>query len=335
MSTISITGTEISFQAQPGQSVLEAAEENGWAIPYSCRKGVCDTCVGTLDSGEASTMGSTGGVCGPQEGVRLCRTVPQGDIAVTPKRIKESAPPKRKRFTSVVFRARQVAPQVTVLDLRYPIGRRTPFQAGQFVNIILPDGDTRPYSLANPPTHNDAVQLHIRTEEGGAFSDKILNALKFHDPVEVEGPYGEFFVEDGDEPIILLATGTGFAPMRSIILDHVQRRLNRPIHLFWGARREEELYASEQLREWEARYEWFTYTPVISRPDSQWHGAGGWVQDAVLEAYPQLAGHHVYACGSERMIDSASQAFTAQRGLDPEHFHADAFVPATGTVVIG
>ncbi|UTM45750.1 2Fe-2S iron-sulfur cluster-binding protein [Glutamicibacter mysorens] len=335
MNTISITGTDIAFDAQPGQSVLEAAEDNGWAIPYSCRKGVCDTCVGVLDSGEASTLGAKGIVCGTGDAVRLCRTVPEGDIAVTPKRIKESAPPKRKRFTTQVFRARKVAPQVTVLELRYPIGRRTPFQAGQFVNIILPDGDTRPYSLANSPVHNDAVQLHIRTEEGGQFSDKILNALKFHDPVEVEGPYGEFFVEDGQEPIILLATGTGFAPMRSIILDHAERRLSRPIHLFWGARNEEELYAGEQLSEWERRFGWFSFTPVISRPDSEWHGAGGWVQDAVLAAYPDLSEFSIYACGSERMIESASAAFTTARGLDPEKFHADAFVPATGTVVIG
>lgn len=211
--TISVTDTDISFPAEDGQSVLDAAETAGWAIPYSCRKGVCATCEGTLTSGTLDSP-SQGCVRGPADKVQFCRAVPAGNVEIAPARIRESSPPERKRLTTAVFKIRQVSDQITILDLRYPIGRRTPFKAGQFVNIILPDGDTRPYSMANPPQCNDALQLHIRHESGGAFSDKILSYLGFHDEVEIEAPFGEFNVADGSSPIILLATGTGFAPMR-------------------------------------------------------------------------------------------------------------------------
>jgi NAD(P)H-flavin reductase/ferredoxin len=329
--TISVTDTDITFPYEPGQTVLDAAEAAGWAIPYSCRKGVCDTCVGTLRAGELGVPGA-GAVCGPADGVRLCRATPSGEVEISPRRIKASTPPLRKRLTSVVHRIRQPADQVSILDLRYPIGRRTPFRAGQFVNIILPDGDTRPYSLANSPQHNDAVQLHVRTEPEGRFSDKILRTLRHHDPVEVEGPFGEFVVDDGDDPIILLATGTGFAPMQSIILDHAVRRLTRSIHLYWGGRTPADLYLADTITEWAHRYPWLTFIPVLSCAHANWTGAVGRVQDVAVADHPDLAGHQVYACGSEAMTIAALDTMRRERELDPERFHADAFVPAATEV---
>ncbi|HEY3463532.1 MAG TPA: 2Fe-2S iron-sulfur cluster-binding protein [Amycolatopsis sp.] len=330
MNTISVTDTDITFPCEPGQTVLDAAEAAGWAIPYSCRKGVCDTCLGGITAGPVTVPG-TGSIRGPADGIRLCRATPAGDVEIHPRRIKASTPPVRKRLTTTVHRRRQVAPGVTILDLRYPIGRRTPFRAGQFLNVILDDGDTRSYSLANVPHHNDLAQLHVRHEPGGVFSAKILNQLEFHDTVEIEAPFGEFFVEDTAEPILLLATGTGFAPMRSIILDHIARRLTTPVHLYWGGRTREDLYLADTVAEWARRYPWLRFTPVLSRADAAWTGAVGWVQDAVLADYPELGARHVYACGNEAMTVAALDTLTRERGLDPERFHADAFVPATGT----
>lgn len=324
--TISVTGTDIAFVAEPGQTVLEAAEASGWAIPYSCRKGVCDSCVGGLSAGEVS-VGQGEPVCGPAD-VRLCRAMPNGDVEISPRRISKSTPPVRKRLTTTVYRRRQVADSVTILDLRYPIGRRTPFEAGQFLNVILDDGDTRSYSLANPPQQNDLAQLHVRHEPGGAFSARILQQLEFHDTVEIEAPFGEFHVEPSDEPIILLATGTGFAPMRSVILDHIANRSTRPVHLYWGGRTLEDLYLADVLRRWTRRYPWLTFTPVLSRPDSGWTGRKGWVQDALLADYPSLSDSRVYACGSPDMTTTALDTLHRKRGLDPERFFADAFVPA-------
>lgn len=329
--TISVTDTDVTFTYEPGQTVLDAAEAAGWAIPYSCRKGVCDTCVGALRAGELGVPGG-GTVCGPADGIRLCRATPNGEVEISPRRIRASTPPLRKRFTSLVYRIHKPDERVSILDLRYPIGRRTPFRAGQFVNIILPDGDTRPYSLANAPQNNDAVQLHVRTEPEGRFSDKILRALRRHDPVEVEGPFGEFIVDDGDDPIILLATGTGFAPMRSIILDHAARRLTRPIHLYWGGRTPADLYLADTVAEWARRYPWLTFTPVLSRPPATWTGAVGRVQDVSIADHRDLAAHQVYACGSEAMTIDALDTMRRERGLHPDRFHADAFVPAATEV---
>lgn len=323
---ISVTGTDIAFEAEPGQTVLEAAEASGWAIPYSCRKGVCDSCIGGLNAGEL-IVGQAEPACGPAE-VRLCRAVPNGDVVINPRRINKSTPPVRKRLTTTVYRRRQVADSVTILDLRYPIGRRTPFKAGQFLNVILDDGDTRSYSLANPPQHNDLAQLHVRHEPGGAFSARILQQLEFHDAVEIEAPYGEFHVKPSTDPIILLATGTGFAPMRSIILDHIANRSTRPVHIYWGGRTLDDLYLADTLRQWTRRYPWLTFTPVLSRPDDGWSGRKGWVQDVLLADYADLGDARVYACGSPDMTTTALETLHHQRGLDPERFFADAFVPA-------
>ncbi len=338
MTTISIKGTDIAFECAPEQTVLEAAEMAGWGIPYSCRKGVCDTCVGTLTAGEIAVP-RTGTICGPAE-VKLCRARPVSDVEIAPKRIDARTPPKRKRLTTTVYRRRQVAPSVTILDLRYPIGRRTPFRAGQFLNVILDDGDTRSYSLANPPQHNDLAQLHVRHKEGGAFSARVLQQLEFHDDLEIEAPFGEFFIEDShdperpgadEDPILLLATGTGFAPMKSIILDHIARRKTRPIHLYWGTRSVEDLYQMDLVDSMAKRFDWFSFTPVLSQPHRDWSGITGWVQRAAMNDYPDLTGHHVFACGSEPMVSSAVDELTRGSGLDPDRFHSDAFVSAVST----
>lgn len=332
--TISVRDSEVAFDCEPGQNVLDAAEMAGWAIPYSCRKGVCDTCLGSVTSGAVEGLGG-GSVCAPAE-VRLCRAQPNGDIEIAPRRIEARTPPVRKRLTTTVFRRRQVAPSVTILDLRFPIGRRTPFRAGQFLNVILDDGDTRSYSLANAPQRNDLAQLHVRHEPNGVFSARILHQLEFHDTVEIEAPFGEFFVDDHDsaeDPIILLATGTGYAPMRSIILDHIARRLTRPVHLYWGARTVEDLYDLATIHAWTQRHPWLRFTPVLSRPDPGWDGATGWVQAAAIKDHPDLSDRHIYACGSEAMTLTAAE-LARDRGVAPDRFHSDAFISAAAPVFV-
>ncbi|NUP62326.1 MAG: 2Fe-2S iron-sulfur cluster binding domain-containing protein [Nonomuraea sp.] len=329
--TISVRGSDVAFGCEQGQSVLDAAETAGWAIPYSCRKGVCDTCLGSVTAGPLDIPGS-GSVLGPAE-VRLCRAQPTGDVEIAPRWIEARTPPVRKKLTTTVHRRRQVASGVTVLDLRHPIGRRTPFLAGQFLNVILEGGDTRSYSLANAPQHNNLAQLHVRHEPDGVFSARILQELEFHDTVEIEAPFGEFFVEDREGPVLLLATGTGFAPMQSVILDHIARRLNRPLHLYWGGRTLEDLYARTTLHAWTRRHPWFRFTPVLSRPHPGWEGTTGWVQAAAIADYPDLSSHHIYACGSEAMTRTAGEELARERGMAPDRFHSDAFVSAAAAPV--
>lgn len=330
---IQVAGTDIEFPCAPGQTVLEAAEDAGWAIPYSCRKGVCTSCAGALCAGELAVRGR-GTIAGPADNVLLCRAEPLGPVQISPRRIAPGRPPARKTLTTVVYRVRRPAPRVTVLDLRFPIGRRAPFRAGQFLDVHLPGGDTRPYSLANAPQHNDAAQLHVRTEPGGRFSEEIAGRLRPGDTLTVETPFGESLVDDGDEPLLLLATGTGFAPAKSIVEDQIARRRRRPVHLYWGGRTEEDLYFAGLASRWATRYEWFRFTPVLSRPPAGWRGATGWVQHAALADHPDLSGHEVYACGSEAMTTTALATLTEQAGLREDRFHADAFVPAAEAVPI-
>jgi NAD(P)H-flavin reductase/ferredoxin len=324
---ITVTGTEIEFACEPGQTVLEAAETAGWSIPYSCRKGVCTSCAGALRAGELAVRGR-GPITGPADDVLLCRAEPLGPVEIEPRRIERREPPDRKTLTTIVHRIRRPAPRVTVLDLRFPIGRRARFRAGQFLNVTLPDGDTRPYSLANSPQHNDAAELHIRTEPGGRFSERIVGELRRGDLLTVETPFGEFVLDDTDDPVILLATGTGFAPIKSMVQDQIARRRHRPMHLYWGGRTEADLYQRELPEKWAARHDWFRFTPVLSRPAAGWRGATGWVQDAALAGYRDLRRHHVHACGSEAMTTDALATLAGRAGLAPEHFHADVFVPA-------
>jgi CDP-4-dehydro-6-deoxyglucose reductase len=291
-----------------------------------------------LVEGSAEVRGTA--VTGPADRVLLCQARPLGPVTISPRRIASGGPPLRRRLTAAVYRVRQPAPRVTLVELRFPIGRRAPFRAGQYMNVFLPDGDTRPYSLANSPEHNDAAELHVRTEPGGRFSERIAAWLRPGDTLEVETPFGEVFAPEpaddpgspaGGRPLILLATGTGFAPMKSIVLDRVYRRLTRPVHLYWGARKEEELYLADLARHWERRYDWFTFTPVLSRPEAGWAGRAGHVQDVLLTDRPDLSAHQVYACGSEAMTSSALATLSREAGLPEDQFHADAFVPITET----
>lgn len=323
---ITVADTDISFECQEGQTVLAAAETAGWAIPYSCRKGVCSTCVGGLEKGELAVR-TQGTMCGPAEGVLLCQSTPLGPAEIRPKRIAHSGPPARRTLTTKVYRIRRPAPRVTVLELRFPIGRRAPFRAGQYLNVALPDGDTRPYSLANAPRDNDQAELHVRTEPGGRFSEQVVGGLRAGDLLTVETPFGGATVGDGPEPLLLLATGTGFAPVKSVVHDQITRRGTRPMHIYWGGRTEQDLYLLDAARHWAERYEWLTVTPVLSRPDRGWSGATGWVHDAVLAKHPDLTGHEVYACGKEAMTTTAFTTLTHKAGLPEDRFHADTFIP--------
>lgn len=323
---ITVAGTDIRFDCPDGRTVLEAAEDAGWAIPYSCRKGVCNTCAGGLRSGTLATRdGRT--VTAPAEGVLFCGARPCGPVEISPRRIVDSAPPVRRTLTTRVYRVRRPAPRVTVLELRFPIGRRVPFRAGQYLSVHLPDGDTRPYSMANPPRDNDMAELHVRTEAGGRFSEDIVGRLRPGDLLTVETPFGQATVGEAAGPLLLLATGTGFAPVKSLVADQIARRTSRPMHLYWGGRTEQDLYLLDQARRWARHHDWFSVTPVLSRPDAGWTGARGRVQDVALAEHPELGGYEVYACGSEAMTSTARATLSTRGGLAEDRFHADAFVP--------
>lgn len=153
--------------------------------------------------------------------------------------------------------------------------------------------------------------------------------------IEVSIPYGNFHLREGDDkPVVLLASGTGFAPIKSIVEDAIKRKLTRSMVLYWGARRSEDLYRMDLARKWETQFPWFRFVPVLSdsAPADGWDGRTGLVHQAVLDDIPSLAGYEVYACGAPVMINAARQAFVQERQLDREAFYCDAFVPAADGV---
>jgi CDP-4-dehydro-6-deoxyglucose reductase/3-phenylpropionate/trans-cinnamate dioxygenase ferredoxin reductase subunit len=320
---ISITGTDIAFTARRGETVLDAAERAGYRLPHSCRTGICNSCDAWLNSGEVSIRRRP--LAGPADHVKLCLAQPLGPVDITPARITRDDPPARRTMTTTVHRITPVTPDVTVLALRHPIGKRAQFRAGQYVTIELPGGTTRNYSLANAPQRNDSVLLHVRRVPGGQFSDGLLRTLRRGDELTVRLPFGEFTLDhSSDRPILLLVTGTGFAPARSIVADLIHRGNRRPVHLYWGARRADELYQTELVTKWAHRHDWFRFTPVLSRPQPRWAGRTGYVQHAAHRDHPDLTGHEIYACGSPAM----TEAVPRELPIASENFHSDAFLPS-------
>ncbi|HEY0689792.1 MAG TPA: 2Fe-2S iron-sulfur cluster-binding protein [Kribbella sp.] len=322
---VRVADTDIVFDCTPEETVLEAAERAGYALPYSCRKGVCNSCEGALTEGAVNQRG-TGELCAPADNVKLCLATPSESVEIKPTRIARRDPPARRTMTTTVHRISAAAQDVTVVALRYPIGKRVKFRAGQYAIVQLPDGDTRNYSLANSPQRNDSAVLHVRRVVGGKFSDHMLGGLRLGDRLTVRLPFGEFTVDHkSDRPILLLVTGTGFAPARSIIEDLIKRGAHRPVHLFWGGRQVEDLYQAELAARWARRHDWLRFTPVLSCPAPDWTGRTGYVQHAALSEHPDLGEYEVYACGSPAMTEAAR----TELEIDPDHFHSDAFLPSS------
>jgi CDP-4-dehydro-6-deoxyglucose reductase len=163
---------------------------------------------------------------------------------------------------------------------------------------------------------------------GGKFTDHVFGAMKEKEIMRVEGPYGSFFLrEDSDKPIVMLASGTGFAPIKALI-EHMQHKgITRPVTLYWGGRRPGDLYMDAWVRERAAEMPHLTYVPVISNalPEDNWTGRTGFVHRAVLEDFADLSGHQVYACGAPIVVDSARAEYSAQGGLPADEFYADSF----------
>ncbi len=328
--------SEVAFEGDPGESVLDAALRAGIELPYSCRKGVCGNCRGHVLEGSLvpGTEGGAreAGICDANEHL-LCRARPASDLTVRPRHWQQIDPAARKTLQAKVFKITQASPDVTVLQLRLPAGVRAKFKAGQYLQVLLPDGTRRPYSMANAPHDNDNLQLHVRREPGGRFSDGLLPTLKTGDLLAVELPHGDFWLrEDSDRPLLLVAGGTGFAPVKSI-LDHIVRqRITRPVTLYWGGRTPADLYAPQPVEKWRTALPHLRYEAVISRPpeDGTWTGRTGRLPAAVLADWPDLSGHEVYACGAPALIGALREACVTQRGLPADRFFSDAFVSQAG-----
>lgn len=327
---ISIEAADAAFDCAPGQSLLDAALRAGIDLPYSCRKGVCGSCVGSIAAGEVTGVHGAAirnETCMPDQ-VLYCMCTPASDLVLRPVSWKRLDPSARKTFTAKVYSNELVAPDVSLLKLRLPAGQRAKFKAGQYLQILLDDGSTRSYSMANPPQESDGATLHIRHVPGGRFSAQVAQ-LAPGDTLQIDLPFGHVALrEDDTRPIVFVAGGTGFAPVKSIIDDMLKRRVKRPVTLIWGARDAAGLYLRQAVERWQKQWPDFRFVPVLSGLPAENVGDAfaGRVDQALQAHCPDLSGHEVYCCGSPPMV-AAVRVAAANGGLAPTDFHADVFVP--------
>jgi CDP-4-dehydro-6-deoxyglucose reductase, E3 len=321
-----------AFRVEAGEAMLAAAIRQGIGMPYGCKDGACGSCKcrkleGTVVHGPHQSKALSAQE--EAEGfVLTCCGVPQTDVVLESKQVTdESAFPVRK-MPSRVMSLEKKSHDVMIVRLQLPANDAMRYHAGQYIEFIMRDGARRSYSMANAPHNGPGVELHIRHMPGGKFTDHVFTAMKEKEILRVEGPFGSFFLrEDSDKPMILLASGTGFAPIKAVI-EHMQfKGINRPAALYWGGRRPEDLYLDDWIRARLGEMPQLKYVPVISNalPEDNWTGRTGFVHRAVLEDFPDLSGHQVYACGAPIVVDSARADYSALARLPPEEFFADAF----------
>lgn len=330
---ITIKPSNHSFSANEDETILESALREGFVIAYGCRNGACGTCKGRVLEGSVD-YGVYQEHALPDDEKKnghalFCQARPRSDLVIECREISAVRDIPIKTLPCRVQKMERVAPDVMVLHVRLPASERLQFLAGQYIDILMKDGKRRSLSMANPP-HDDAyLELHLRNY-GGPFSDYVFHRMKEKDILRFEGPLGTFFLrEDSDKPIILLASGTGFAPIKAIVDHALYKGISRPITLYWGGRVRSDLYMNALAERW-AREHGVRYIPVLSeaRAEDAWTGRTGFVHRAVMEDYADLSGHQVYACGSPLMVEAAHKDFTTQCKLPDEEFYSDSFTPA-------
>lgn len=221
----------------------------------------------------------------------------------------------------------KVGADVVVLRLQQDEHAPLDYLAGQYLDVLLADGVRRSYSMASVGG-GDQLELHIRHLPGGRFTDQVFGTLQAGERLRLEGPAGDFYLRAGSAPALLLASGTGFAPIKALMEAAIAAGGARPMRLYWGGRKPADLYHDALCRGWAATLPWFDYVPVISEPapGDGWSGRTGFVHEAVLQDHADLSAHEVYACGAPLMVAAAQRDFTALRALPAERFFADAFL---------
>lgn len=330
---VTIKPSNHEFTVNDGESVLDAALREGFVIAYGCRNGACGTCKGKLLDGRVDYGKYQEHALPDAEkdaGMALfCQARPLTDIAIEVREIGGVRDIPIKKLPTRVHKMERVAPDVMVLRLKLPANERLQFLAGQYVDLILTKDVRRSFSMANAP-HDDAfLQLHLRNY-GGPFSQHAFGKMKEKDILRFEGPFGVFFLrEESEKPVILLASGTGFAPLKAMIEHALHTGVGRPMTLYWGGRVRADLYMNELAKNWR-RENGIRYVPVLSEalPSDNWTGRTGFVHRAVMEDFPDLSGHQVYACGAPVMVEAAHRDFTTACKLPEEEFFSDSFTPS-------
>ena len=324
-----------SFTVNPDEALLAAAISQGIGMPYGCKDGACGSCKCKKISGTVTLGPHQAKALSPEEEeagfILTCCATAQTDVVLESRQVTDESAFPIKKMPVRVNALNKVSPDVMVMRLQLPASDVFKYHAGQYVEFLLRDGDRRAYSMANAPhqqTDNPGLELHVRHSPGGKFTDPVFATMKEKDILRIEGPYGSFYLrEESEKPMVMLASGTGFAPIKAMI-EHMQfKGITRPTALYWGGRRPQDLYLHEWVLARVAEMPNLSYFPVVSDalPEDAWTGRTGFVHQAVLQDISDFSGHQVYACGAPIVVDSAQAAYIAA-GLPEDEFFADSFI---------
>lgn len=326
---VTLADENVTFTCEENQSVLDAALEKGITISYGCRNGLCGSCMGELQQGQLEyPEGPPGGISEEEvnQGKALfCKAVPLGDITIKVNVLKPQVDIEVKTLPARVNEIQHLTDDVIKLILQLPAVETFNFKAGQWVYFVLKDGRKRAFSIANAQNEKNQLELQIRHAIGGVFTDFVFENLTTGLLLRIEGPHGTFYFQQDDRPILLVAGGTGFAPIKGIFEEMSQQELKQPVHLFWGSRAKKDLYQEDLVQQWVRQYG-INYTPVLSEPDERdnWQGESGFVHQAVIKAYPDLSQFALYMAGPPQMIDSCKDTFI-KAGLEDNRLYYDSF----------
>jgi len=328
--TITVLPSNHKFTVEDGENLLQGALRNGLPFPYGCRDGACGTCKGKVISGRIDRGQFSSRALAAAEidnGMALfCQCQVHSDLVVEVKEVGAIAGVPIRRMPAKVESISRANHDVMWVKLRLPANQRLQFLAGQYIDFLLKNGERRSYSIANSPHDDEFIELHIRKINAGTFSDYVFNELQEKAILRIEGPHGSFFLRaDSPRPMIMMAGGTGFAPVKSLLEEAFYRGIERPVYFYWGVRNRRDFYSDLPVH-WAQTHSNVHFIPVLSDPlpEDHWEGRIGLVHEAILEDFQDLSNYDVYACGSPAMVYAGRDAFITQ-GLVEENCFSDAF----------
>ncbi|GAB4280432.1 MAG: NADH:ubiquinone reductase (Na(+)-transporting) subunit F [Candidatus Rifleibacteriota bacterium] len=330
--SIDVNDGEKIFKVEGGASLLSTLASQKLFLPSGCGgRGSCGTCKCRVLDGAGPLLPTEIPYLSDEEqkaNVRLsCQVKVKNDIKIqVPEELLSI-----KEFVCVIEKIEDLTHDIKGLRFRLPDGETIKFKAGQFANLFsepyedVRESTSRAYSISSPPSDNKAIELIIRYVPNGMVTTYVFKHLKVGDKVRIIGPFGEFYLRDSDREIVCIAGGSGLAPIRSIILDMIDRGINnRKTTFFFGAVTKKDLYYVDEFKAIEKEHAWFKFVPALSNDKSEHPFANGLVTDVVANSYESLAECEAYLCGSPGMIGACEKVLTS-KGMPAERIFYDKF----------
>lgn len=332
-----------TLEVNEDESVLKAILRQGRFVKYGCKHGGCSTCRAEVVEGDVTlglnTSFSLSDADRANGIVLLCSTFCDTDITIDVSDTMDDLDETAFRagqdlleLTGTVDRREHLSHDILWLGLQLADGEKLPFAAGQYIELKIPgtEDQWRSFSMANSPGQTDRVDLIIKIIPGGAFGTALQNGLDVGDEIKVRGPFGTFAVRWSHRPMVMIAGGSGMAPILAIVKDLIATRNKRDVLFLYGARSGRDLILTAELETLAAQHDWFTYVPALSEPtedDKDWTGETGLVTEVLERRLPSTRGYEAYLCGPPPMIDAAIEVLEAG-GVKPRHIYFDRFVPS-------